>query len=653
MVRTNIGGDATVPPMLRLALSALLLAPVTACGDPGPLDGIPPECNPLGGAGCVTPWPSSAYLRDDPGSPTGVRLDLAPGAMPANRAGVELDVSPFNRRTGFSPAAQLFMVFGGAVDDTLLVFHDEIERSLTDSSPTVIVDMETGERVAHFAELDANAAAAQRLDEQALYLRPATRLAGGRRYAVGIRRSLTAVTGRPIAPTPGFQAILDRRPTGHERLEAIRERTEDAVGALASAGVPATDLLVAWDFVTADDASLLADTRAARDAAIAAMGELAADVAYEILGEESPTDDPAIARRVILSLSPPAVAGVDGLHRDASGTPIVRGTSATRAVLMIPACATAASPAGLLLFGHGFFGGIDEAQGGYMRRVARDLCMVVVGGVWRGMSSADVAFAADALNDANRALPFGERIVQGIVDFIALEQLARGRLATEVLVDGRGASIVDPARTYFYGISQGSILGTTFLAWDPHLTRGVLHVGGAGWGVLFERSTNWVTFKLILDGAYRGPLNHVIAQQIMQMAFDATDPAHVAQVAPDKQYLLHMSIGDAAVTNLATQLQARTLGLPVLGPALEVPYGLVETPGPLDNGLVIWTEDPSPLPPQTNATNAEPNEAHERLRRRAAVVEQIRRFFAEGQIVHTCDGPCDCAAGACGELDPP
>ena len=104
---------------------------------------------------------------------------------------------------------------------------------------------------------------------------------------------------------------------------------------------------------------------------------------------------------------------------------------------------------------------------------------------------------------------------------------------------------------------------------------------------------------------------------------------------------------------LANALHLDCYGVhPLLEPALFVPYGLTETPGPLSDAFVIWTEEPAPLPPESNATNDQRNEAHERLRRRDAVVEQIGTFLETGEIVHTCDGPCNCAQGACGEIDP-
>jgi hypothetical protein len=141
------------------------------------------------------------------------------------------------------------------VDDSNLAFHDDIGASLTDASATVIVDMDTGERVAYFAELDANALEADppRPDEQPLYLHPAQRLGPGHRFAVGIKKTLKAASGGDLAIPVGFQAILDGKTTGHARLDAIAPSYDDIFAAL---DVAPEDLVVAWDFVIADDESV-------------------------------------------------------------------------------------------------------------------------------------------------------------------------------------------------------------------------------------------------------------------------------------------------------------------------------------------------------------------------------------------------------------
>jgi hypothetical protein len=210
-------------------------------------------------------------------------------------------------------------------------------------------------------------------------------------------------------------------------------------------------------------------------------------------------------------------------------------------------------------------------------------------------------------------------------------------------------------------VSQGHILGSTLFAYDPSLTRAVQHVGGAQWSLLFERSLHWSTFSIILTSAFATEIEVVLVQQFMQMVFDPTDPIHVSPAAlaggvpgtPPKQWLLQESDSDPAVSNLATEVQARTMGLPVMAPALRVPFGLTETGGPATSGLAIFTERPSPPRDPSNINqDGAGNVAHFQLRRRQAVVEQMRRFFATGEVVPACGAQvCDCAAGACGPLD--
>jgi hypothetical protein len=645
--------------LLSISLTSLVAA---GCVDPPAVD-VPPECNPLGGAGCLAPWPSSAYLRDDETSPTGVRFDVPPGAFPTTTQGIDLDVALINQRTGFSPATQIVTAFPGGVDPSNLPFWTDYAASLGADSPTVILDMATGERVAHFAEVDANYTYPDK-SGQALYLRPAARLKGARRYAVAIRRSLKRADGGELESPPGFQYILDGERTVHGRLERVRGRTEEVIAALARAGISSRDLVVAWDFVTADDASVTGDTLAARDVALAAMGERGAGVGYRVTREVT-VDDPRVARIVEFELDSPRVLadGGVGLHRDASGRPAVNGTIAARAVAVVPVCTTPRPPGEtmpVLLYGHGFFGDLEEPQGRHARRVAADLCMVIAATEWRGMSQSDLDLAVLALSDPNYGIGFGESLIQGIVDFIALGQAVRGPLARELLVEG-GASIVDPERVFLLGVSQGHILGSTFFAYDPGITRAVQHVGGAQWSLLFERSLHWATFSIILTSSYSTEIEVVLVQQLMQMVFDPTDPIHVSPAAlaggvpgtPRKQWLLQESDSDPAVSNLATEVQARTMGLPVMAPALRVPFGIAEAGGPAPSGLAIFTERPQPPRDPSNINeDGEGNVAHVQLRRRRAVVEQMKTFFATGEVVPACGAAvCDCAAGACGPLD--
>ena len=97
--------------------------------------------------------------------------------------------------------------------------------------------MTTGERVAHFAEVDVQADATP--DSQALFLRPAARLVGGHRYAVGDHATPSRrPTASDLPVPPGFAALRDGKHTDHELLEAMRPRFGEVLDALDEAGYP-------------------------------------------------------------------------------------------------------------------------------------------------------------------------------------------------------------------------------------------------------------------------------------------------------------------------------------------------------------------------------------------------------------------------------
>src|SRR5262249_49630679 len=111
--------------------------------------------------------------------------------------------------------------------------------------------------------------------------------------------------------------------------------------------------------------------------------------------------------------------------------------------------------------------------------------------------------------------------------------------------------------------------------------------------------------------------------------------------APAKRIILQESIGDAQVTNISTEVLARTMGLD--GMELVQPvYGIVEKPGPLDSAYTQWDIHPSPLPPTTNTPAPHDNGAHGGIQELPPLRLHIQDFFtADGQVQPTCGGPCD------------
>ncbi len=119
----------------------------------------------------------------------------------------------------------------------------DIGQSLDDGSSLVLVDVDTGDRVAAWAELDQNTSDA---DGAPLLIIPAAALAEGHRHAVGLR-GLRRTDGTEGEPTAEFAEAV-------ARPDALAEVW---LGALKSAGVDPQDLDVAWGFTvgSTDDIS--------------------------------------------------------------------------------------------------------------------------------------------------------------------------------------------------------------------------------------------------------------------------------------------------------------------------------------------------------------------------------------------------------------
>jgi hypothetical protein len=644
-------------PAVGLGLVVLALA---ACSSDTSVP-IEAPCNPLGAGHCMTPWPSSAFEVLDSASATGRRLAIPEGTLPTNLDNVATDPAGWNVADGFSPAAPMVMVWKGGVSPDGLPPHDNFDLSLAADSPTVILDMTTGTRVAHFAEVDAQAA--DHPDAQALLLRPAARLIGGHRYAVGITHRVHAKDGSDLEIPPGFAALRDHKDTDHALLEAMRPRFGEVLDALEAAGFPEDDLVVAWDFTVASDQFLHRDMIAARDRAIAALD--AHPIQFTVTSD-APIDDGAVIRRKITgTLDAPLFLTGGGattlgtkIARDADGLPALQGFYQIPFTAIVPACAyTAKAPVAMVLYGHGLLGSSGETAGGVQQTTAAELCAVFAGTDLRGMSISDLPAVARALTDLTRADEVMEVVTQGLVNHITLVRAMRTSFAQALFVDAAraGKPLVDPEQVSYYGLSQGGIMGTTVMAYEPTMTRGVLGVAAANYSTLLERSADWNLYRTILSGAYPDALDIMMAVSLFQMRWDKVEGSGVANSVlagaptgvPPKQILVQIALGDEQVPNLGSYWLARTMGLPILGPTPTTPWGLAAQPSPLPAGsAMVIMDGGAPAPPVANLPA--PNFGmHNLTRAQPATRRQIKAFLETGQIINECAGACVCQAGAC------
>jgi len=642
----------------RWCLFAVALSvSAAACGDEND-SGIPGECNPLGGQGCLLPWPSSIYEVADSTTATGRRLNVPIEAMPTNIDNVAVDPITINRWDGFSPTGPLLVAFPTGVSASGLPSYKNPDASLAADAPIVLVNADTGERAPYFAEIDMNTPTVEHRD---LIIRPLARLAAGAHYVVGVRNSVKAADGSDLVPPPAFEAALAGKGFGHKRYDA--KKYDKIFSVLEAAGVSKSELVIAWDYHTASDEFLRRDLTTMRDVGIAAMGANGANLTFTANAQPAKA---GLYKSYTGTIKSPNFLDNDEaddskLRRGADTLPEMDGMRNARFAALIPDCvATQPLPRPTIIFGHGLFGSAEGyLDDDFVIDLARDYCYVVIAGDFIGLTERQLQLAPLAANDMNRGTAISEKLAQAVIDFISLETIARGPMRTSPEFSYMGTPVIDATKTYYVGGSLGGIMGNTFMAYDPNITKGVLAVPGGVWSMMFERSNAWHLLKGAAQGAYEDPYDYQVNLSLLGMGMEPYDPittaAHVIKDplpgVPTKNILIWYSVGDCLVTNTATEMIARTMGLDMLSPTVKQVWGMPAKAGPLVNGITLYDEHPTPLPPETNVPPTSDNGTHSGVNRNPSALRQVEKFLLQNTVVQTCGGdspaPCDCSTGAC------
>ncbi|MFY0535588.1 hypothetical protein [Nannocystis pusilla] len=166
-------------------------------GEPLPPAEVPEGCNPIAyAADCMLPYPSDFFLVEDAGLPGGVRVALTEQAVPKTMMGA-IDILASHPADGFSHHMPILALFPEGIDTQNLTFHsDGGDATLAATSPTLLIEADTGELVPHWVELDAMTSDPTR---QALIVRPFVRLKDSTRYIVAFQ-GLVAGDGSAVAP---------------------------------------------------------------------------------------------------------------------------------------------------------------------------------------------------------------------------------------------------------------------------------------------------------------------------------------------------------------------------------------------------------------------------------------------------------------------
>ncbi|MDI2132338.1 hypothetical protein [Yinghuangia seranimata] len=629
-----------------------------------------PSCDPIDPTACLLPFPNDWYTVRDRSTETGRRVAFTSAMLPTNALGASVDPAAWNRSDGFSPGSMLVvhvpgldLARSGAAPVT------DVARSLAPDAPIVIVDTETGRRWPYWAELDATATDPAR---QALLVHPARSFTPGHTYAVGLR-GLRDTAGAPIAAGPVFSRLVGGNLPRTDPLWARQKRLRPALRELADhAHVDVRGLYLAWDFTVASTENLTGALLHMRDDAFRDLRGKAPSYTITSVTDRTPDQDPRIAREVrgVVTVpsylnqpdGPPGSSfnyGRDGLPRQLPGN-----TQQAAFQCEIPRSAFDA-PSQASLYGHGLLGSEREVAAGNVKAMAQEHDFTFCAAKWIGMSEDDIQVVAGSLTNIANFPAVADRLQQGVLDTLFLGRLLahpKGLSADPAFRTPDGRPLVDQRKGVVYdGNSQGGIMGGTVVAVSQDVRRAVLGVPGMNYSLLLSRSTDFVPFGQLMNQSYPDKLDQETVFSLLQMLWDRAEPDgyaanmtdHPLPETPRHQVLMHIAFGDHQVTNVAAEVEARTIGARVHTPAITdgrnpdvTPYWGITPIGDYPyrgSAFVVW-DSGSPAPPTTNLPPVGPQygrDPHSDPRNSALAREQKAVFLTTGTVVDVCAGaPC-------------
>jgi hypothetical protein len=667
----------------------------------------PDECEVLNNAECLLPYPSSRFISAPfaESNGNGVRLEIPQVGIPVLN-GPPVPAEPLNELDGFSPVVQILMHFPQGVDpeqfnasrllppsepgppwiDTRT--HDG--RSLDEDSPTILLEVESGERILHFIENDAHATKVVEgetvpdLERMSLIMRPGESLKPGLHYIVAMRKLKDAL-GDDIVAERAFAALRDGLPTNIDAIEDRRGRMEAMFTTLGDNGIGRDDLVLVFGFQVRSEYQLTHVMLSMRDQAYEWLEQIEADsesVTFTVNGmteNDCDKEGQAVFRTVSGTYQSPLFLdgspdepGVQFLNL-VGGEPTQNGFMDAVYDITIPCTVLDTEVESYpLILGHGLFGTPTSMTRGIPEVASQVVEWNYIGGAtfWRGLSSPDLVWVVNDVIGVGSsqlhnfpALP--DRLKQGMLNTLVLARMMKRGLFNRdaaFRLEDEGIFPGPETEMFYYGISLGGIMGTWFSALTPDVERFGVDVPSINFSCLLQRSTQFGQFETLLESSgLVDAIQTILGLQLTHELWVASEPAGFARhITSDplpgsggpSRILMTPAWLDKQVSNQCTEISARTLGLANLqGSLVEGLQGIPDLPGPLDSAYVMYDTgsfdlfDPDHqefIPPLANLIPSSKCDPHGQRPSIPASIRQLTNFMRPGgRIENFCNGICD------------
>ena len=605
-----------------------------------------PGCDNLNPIHCMLPFPSDAFLKVDSTTVTGLKVDYQNETLPVSGSVESVYIPGLNRFDGMSPSTQIMTAFSTIPNLTGVADQHSIATSLEDGHATILLNLDSGERVAHWVETDARQTDAT---QTLIFIRTIRGLEPNTAYGVGI-------SGLGVSASAAFQAILDGVETDAADVEVRRTSLDALVTTLEAKGHDRSSLVAAWSFHTASMESIIGGMLQMRSDALERLGQDGIGCTVTSVDEDWVDDDRAFRRirgtftapQYLEALEPPTL-----MNRDVNGTPIFVQNGEVPFTLVIPQVLADKNESGpLIVFGHGFLGNGEGAVSGYGIGWNDEYEAAFIATDIIGWSEHDIDTIAFGLFDPSYFENQADRLQQMLVNQMAMVRTFKGVCADLDSMHHNGTNLVNTSDVHYMGYSLGGIYGASITAFSPDIDRAALWVGGSGFSYMIERSTNYYRFEegFMHPQAYPERNDRALLVAVCQQMWDASDPDIWLRFAAEGygdeigpfEFLSIISVNDAQVPGLVSDRAARNAGIPVLNSSARLPFGIDTAIGPITGSAVVYWDGSYPAMPEDNSPPPveQAGKAHNEIAPIEAVNEMVGTFLHTGVIVDTCDATC-------------
>lgn len=515
------------------------------------------SCNSQAVVSCLLPYPSEQYLRPDPSSATGYRVDVPADILPAELLGQ------------LGPGASVEEAYGGAdgfsaIGPVVFELPDPADpKSLPadGGDAFVVVDLDTRERIPMKVEVSADAERLWGKDRIVVGF-PRDRFRYGGRYVAVLTDQLRGPQGAAIRPGPGLDPFTTA--SAEDRQAASRLRSQIAT---ALPDLPQASVIAATSFVVRSEENVTGDIDR-----MAAM----------VRADEHPIKDIWVGASWVPG-APQVVTGKVRVtdFRDENGV-IPRGDAITPRhhwidfMMLLPEFPAGRDGAPVAIYGHGLAVQRETLLTVATKNSLRGIATVAIdipnhGSRWWAEGGYLTELATPHRFGRMASMP-----LQGILDNLSLLQAVKtsfGSLDLHPVRNwwfnawGDGKADLDTRHVIYQGTSMGGFLGASFVALAPELDGAFVHVGGTGIVDTLFHSLLWPVFYGIAPwGSTAGDAHALLGAAGMML--DRADNVYLIERIRRNRTPFYLVYGDqdGIVPNTSSMRMVRLMGLPLLAP---------------------------------------------------------------------------------------